>query len=646
MSHKFLESIKLGNVEVKNRVIYLAMAKAMAGFDNMPSLEDIEYIRTVAQGGAGLIIPGGMMTDIGWPSGMPMAIGIYADKFIPRLTKLAEAGHENGAKILFQLWHGGQVSYDRRPAPTINEIDQNEIHRIQKSFFEGAERAMKAGADGIEFQICHTYLANQFASPLWNHRTDEYGCQTIESRMRFSVECLEGIRKVIGPDKILAVKLQGFDFPEGEGIPVYGSDGINPDMAAEMAKYVEAAGADLITVSAGGALTGRDDIMTGDVHRPEGWKVDACRKVKAAVSIPVAASGNIRHPEYVDRIMAEGACDMVGMGRGLFAEREWVNKCAAGKENTLRYCISCMNCWNTNPFAKSQSNCSVNPFARRETDIRPLKKDGAGRVVVIVGAGPAGMEAAVTLKQRGFEPVVFEQSDRIGGNLHIAKKPPFKGKFDWACGYYANMAEELGIDVRLGQEATVEKIEALDPYCTVIAAGSNVTVPPVPGLEQATVLQSRDILDQDMQFAGKKMPVIGGGITGLETALYLNAQGIETCVVDFAPMFPLQMGDPRFMEEAMLETKHCMEKGIPLHYDNKVAKYEDGKLYLENVNTGEGTVVDADIVVLSTGVKPNDALYGALLAKGKNVWKIGDANMTAKIVNAVQAGSKFAIALK
>ena len=217
---------------------------------------------------------------------------------------------------------------------------------------------MKTGCDGIEFQMCHTYLANQFLSPLWNHRTDEYGFDTLENRTRFSVETLGMIRQIIGPDKILAVKLQGFDYPEGEGPD--GNDGITPAMAAEYAKVIEPL-VDLITVSAGGTLTGRDDIMTGDVYRAEGWKVPAAEQVKAAVSIPVAASGNIRHPEFVDKIISEGKCDMVGIARGIYAEKEWVKKCEEGREDELRYCISCMNCWNTNPFATDVSNCSVNP---------------------------------------------------------------------------------------------------------------------------------------------------------------------------------------------------------------------------------------------------------------------------------------------
>ncbi len=646
MSHIFLEPIQIGKQTVKNRIVFMAMAKTLSSFNQRVTANDIAYIKSIAEGGAGIVIPGAMIVDPEWPSQLVGQPEIYDDANMEGFKELVNVCHKNGAKILFQLWHPGQVDYSNCNPKTINEVDVAWIKGVQQKFVEAAKRAVRAGADGVEFQMCHTYLGNQFLSPLWNHRTDEYGYDTLENRTRFCVETIKMLRETIGPDKILAVKLQGFDYPEGEGPD--GNDGITPDMAAEYAALIEKNGVDMITVSAGGTLTGKDNIMTGDVRRAEGWKVPAAEKVKAAVSIPVAASGNIRHPEFVDQIISDGKCDMVGMARGIFAEKEWVKKCEEGREDELRYCISCMNCWNRNPLAKDLSNCSVNPYGCREILQRPLNKDGAGRKVVIVGAGPAGMEAAVTLKQRGFQPVVFEKENRLGGNVNIAKKPPYKGKFQWQIDYYSNMIKKLGIDVRLGTEATVEKIQALEPYAVLIAAGSNVTAPPIPGLEAVETLQSRDILDESMKITGKKIVVIGGGITGMETALYLNEQNNAVSVVDMQPPFPVDMmsGDPRFMMEAKLETEHCESEGVSLYYNNKVLGFNNGKLNIESTENGEKQALEADLVVLSTGVVPNDELYCALLAAGvNNVWKTGDSNVTGKIFNAVMNGSKFAVNL-
>ena len=637
MKHKFLEPIKVGNQTLKNRIFYLAMAKMWSGMDGTVSPRDLAYIASVAKSGVSLVIPGAMVVDPAWPSVIPMEMSIAHDMYLSGLQAMVAAAHDNGAKILFQIWHPGAVNYSGKQPPTVDEISVEQIHGIQDMFVAAAKRAVAAGADGVEFQMCHTYLANQFLSPLFNHRTDEYGLDTLENQMRFSMECLTRIREAIGPDKILSVKMQGYDCAEG---------GITPELTAKFAPYVERAGADMITVSGGGSLT---DItgMSGDGTRAEGWKVPGARTVKQVVSIPVAASGSIRHPDYIDSIIEDGSCDMVGMGRGIFAEREWVKKCEEGREDELRYCISCMNCWNYNVFPH-QSNCSVNPYAGREYEQKPLEKNGDGRVVAIVGAGPAGMEAAVTLQQRGFHPVVFEKTGRIGGNIHLAKLPPNKEKFQWAIGYYENMAKKLGLDIRFHTEATAADILALDPYAVLIAAGSTVSFPPIEGLNDENTVQSRALLEQEKSYPGKKLVVIGGGLTGVETALYLQKKGSEVSVVDFASAPSTdQLDAMNFMMEAALDYGHALQNGIALYYKHKVLGFKNGKLAIESLESGQQLALDADLIVLSAGVKPNDGLYQELLASGrKNVFKVGDANFCDKIVKAVQAGSKFATLLK
>ena len=637
MSHKFLEPIKIGNQTVKNRVIFMAMAKTLSSFDLKVTYRDIDYIRAVAEGGTGIIIPGAMVVDPLWPSVLPGQPGLFTDFNTRALQKMVKICHDNDAKILFQLWHPGAVNYNGKQPPTIDEISVEEIKRIQGMFANAAINAMKTGCDGIEFQMCHTYLANQFLSPAFNHRTDEYGAQTLENQLRFSIECIERIRAVIGPDKILAVKLQGYDLTE---------NGITPEMAAQFAPYVEKAGADMITVSGGGSLTDLTG-MSGDGKREEGWKVPGAKAVKDVVSIPVAASGSIRHPQYANSIIEDGSCDMIGLGRAILAEREWVNKCAEGREDEMRYCISCMNCWNFG-LIPHQTNCTVNPWAGREYEQKPLNVNGDGRVVAIVGAGPAGMEAAVTLKQRGFAPVVFEKSDKLGGNIHLAKLPPNKHKFNWAVEYYEKMAKKLDIDIRFNTEAKAEDILALDPYAVLIAAGSNVSVPPIEGLDAENVIQSREVLEKKMSFPGKKVVLIGGGLTGVESALYMRYQGSEVSVVDFAPPpSTSQLDAMNFMMEAALDYGHALMAGIQFYYKHKVLSFKDGVLNIESLEDGEKKAIPADVLVLSAGVTPNDDLWKQLLASGrKNVFKAGDANFCDKICQAVQAGSKFATTLK
>ena len=217
MSHKFLEPIKVGSQTVKNRIVFLAMAKTISNFDDGVSVRDIDYIESVAAGGVGIVIPGAMIVDKDWPSVLPLQPGIYDDKFIPGLRRLAAAAHKHGAKILFQLWHPGATNYSGIQPKTVDELSIDEIRNIQAKFVAAAKRAMAAGADGIEFQTCHGYLACQFISPLFNHRTDEYGWEKVENRARFATETISRIREVIGPKKIIPVKMQGFAYPKGEG---------------------------------------------------------------------------------------------------------------------------------------------------------------------------------------------------------------------------------------------------------------------------------------------------------------------------------------------------------------------------------------------------------------------------------------------
>lgn len=636
MNHEFLKPIKVGNVTLKNRIMYLAMAKYYSNMDGTVSERDIAYVRSIAKGGTALIVPGAMVVDPEWPSVLPFQPHIWDDMFIPGLTCLADAAHEYDGKILFQLWNPGEILYAGTQPRGVSELSVDEIHRQQDLFEAAAVRAMKAGADGVEIQVCHTYMGNQFYSKIWNHRTDEYGCDTMENRLRFSTEIIERVRKVIGPDKILCVKLQGNDYAEG---------GVTPEDAKIAAPMLVAAGADMIAVSGGGSGTDMFG-MCGAGDKAEGWKVPGAEAVKSVVDVPVVATGSIRHPEYMDKIISEGKCDMIGMGRGLFAEREFVNKCAAGKENTLKFCISCMNCVAANPFP-DQSSCSVNPEAGREAWAKPLVEDGSGRKVVIVGAGPAGLEAAVTLKKRGFEPVIFEKSDKIGGSVNLAKLPPNKHKFGWALGHYENMVKELNLDVRLNTEATMENILALNPYSVLIAAGSVVPTPPLPNLDKGTVYQSHDLLRDDIDVTGKNVVIVGGGQTGVETALYLAARDNKVTVVDFGPMGTMDMFSMDFQAETLIDYMHCAEQQIPLLYGHKVVDYDGISVTAENMETGENIVLPLDVLVLSAGVQPNNVLFGQLKMAGvPNVYVVGDANFTAKIVKAVQAGSKYGLTLR
>lgn len=424
---KVLQPIQIGNIEVKNRVSYLAMAKFLATPDGEVTDRQVAFYEGLAKGGAGLIIPGALNIDPDWPSYLKCQPNFWDDKYIDGVARIVDACHKHGAKVLLQPWHPGEVDYVGNGTPKITDLTVEEIHKKQQLFVDAAVRCQKAGADGIEFQICHNYLACCFFTPGINKRTDQYGCDTMENSLRFSLESIGKIQQACGRDFPITVKLQGFD-GKFEG-------GITPERAAEAAPWLEKAGVAMISVSAGGKTSGTT-LMSADGRQPEGWKVMFAEAVKRAVSIPVCATGSIRHLEYVEELLEQGKCDMVGIGRGLIAEPNWIRKVEEGREDEMRHCVSCLHCM-TAMSGPEITNCTVNPLALREIlGMDELRQDGGGRTVAIVGAGPAGLEAAVTLEQRSFMPVVLESDSEIGGMARLAAVPDGKAKMNWLVDYY------------------------------------------------------------------------------------------------------------------------------------------------------------------------------------------------------------------
>lgn len=632
MYEKILSPIRVGNVELKNRVIYLAMAKYLSTPDNFVTDRQIAYYAARARGGAGLVIPGACIVDPLYPSTLPMQPGLYDDKFIPGLTRLVDAVHAAGAKIFLQPWHPGVTPYGCKPEDVKQVADWtiDEIHGLQKMFSDACVRIRKSGADGVEFHIAHNYLPEQFAVPLFNKRTDEYGADTVENAMRFSVESLQGIRAACGDDFTIVVKINGTDLTPG---------GMTPERAAEASALLEKAGASMITVSAGGGLTDLTG-MSSDGHREEGWKVPFAKTVKDSVTIPVAATGDIRHPEYAERILEEGLCDMIGIGRGLFAEPEWINKLSEGREAEMRTCISCMSCFDYCPPGKS--GCAVNPLALRESENVSLSYDGNGRTVAVVGAGPAGLEAAVTLAERKFKPVIFEAEKKIGGMERIGAIPDGKSKVNWHIDYYMKQIERLNIDLRLGTKATIGDIEKLNPYAVFIATGSDPIFPrSVKGIDKANVFMIRDVLDDFPDISGKEVVIVGAGLTGLETAATFAARKNKVTVIDMLP-------EPNYEAlpvDHLLAIGYAKGSGVDVRMSHKLLAVEDAAVVSENIQTKESVSIPADMVIISMGARPNDALYGEIKDKFEKVINVGDSAVVGKIMNAVQSGFDSAASL-
>ena len=490
--------------------------------------------------------------------------------------------------------------------------------------------------DAIEWHNAHNYLGEQFFSPYFNHRTDEYGQQNVENSMRFARECISKARRALDeagyPNIEIIAKLNGSDILPG---------GVTPEILAASAKELEKVGVAMITVNAGGGLT-RLEGMSGDGHRAEGWKVPLTEIVKAAVSIPVAASGNLKHPSYVDSIIKDGRCDLVALGRTTIADPYWVSKCAAGREDLIRYCLSCMHCIYAQP--RKECGCTMNPRCRRESfvpEIESLPKVGNGRKVMVIGAGPAGCAAAIALAQRGFKPIICEKADYIGGMMLVAGMPIGKQEFQYGIGYYMNMLKELKVEVRLNTEATTELIRAEAPYAVICAVGSNELVPPIPGVDGPNVITVRSYLVDRPEYRNRRIAVIGGGQTGLEAAHMLRSVGNDVVCVEMQPR------SYATLLEHKLDLEYAEESGVKMLFEHRVLEFGVNSVVTENLKTGEKETIEADVIVLAFGVRPNTAEVDKLRECGvEKFFNVGDSSKPGMIYQAVAAAHDCAIALE
>lgn len=625
---KLLEPIKIGNMELRNRVVLSAMAKYFCT-NGYIGREYCEYYRNIAHGGTALIIPGIMCVEPKW-YGQHEQPFLNDDKYIPGLKMAIDAVHEEGAKFACQLWMPGHLPYTQEDYPeqngqkiaAVNYIPREMIPELQQKYVDAAVRCAKAGTDAIEWHMAHNYLPEQFYSPYFNHRTDEYGAQNVENAMRFSVEVIDRIKAACPGVEIIA-KMNGSDFHEGTA---------SMQWLGDAAVILEQHGVSMITVNGGGVIS-RLTGMSADGNEEEGWKVPYAEVVKKRVSIPVAACGSLRHPDFIDSIIEDGKCDLVALGRQLFAEPEFCNKIAEGREDELKFCVSCMHCLTKTKFGSNQPGCTVNPRGRREFCIpRELNVNGDGLPVAVVGAGPAGLEAAVTLAKRGFAVTLFDKSDKLGGNINLASMPIGKYKLGWMVGYYENMLRKLGVTVRLGTTCTPEMLEELKPYAVFVATGSVEAIPRLPGIDGEGVIPVRAYLCERPEIKGERVVVLGAGQTGLEAARMLAVASNEVTVVDMMPDEIPPITDHR------LDLNYAREAGVTVLMAHKVARIEKDAVVVSDMATGEEKSLPRDKVIVALGVKSDRALYDEVKERFQNVFNLGDSDKPGMAVYAVSAG--------
>lgn len=651
--NSLFNAVRIGSMEVKNRIVMPPMVTLFAGLDRGVTDRLIDYHVERARGGVGMIIV--ESTDVD-PLGVRPSprLGIFKDNFITGLNRLAEAVKPYGVRIGLQLGHPGRQAKwvgdglsPVAPSPLMcrfegrssdakkpRELSLEEIRGLVEKFSDGALRAKRAGFDLVEVHGAHGYLINQFMSPYTNKRTDQYGGDP-EGRMRFPLEILRAIRKKVGEDFPVGFRINGDDYVEG---------GLTLEDATVIAGMLEREGASTIHVSGGMYESILSDTrkmsMVQPMCVPKGCFVHLGEEVKKAVDLPVIVVGRVNDPVLANDIIKSGKADLVSMGRALIADPQLPAKAKEGRLEEIRKCIACNRCV-TRMGEFLSIKCSINADVGRERQYR-IEKAPVSKKVMVVGGGPAGMEAARVAALRGHTVSLYEKGERLGGQLLLSTKPPFKGEIENLTQYLSHQLRKLGVEVLLDTEAKPEMIDALGPDFLILATGSTPLIPTLPGINSGHVVTAHRILEEGVGLLeGKEnVVVVGGGMVGCETAEFIweESHGQKGIVIVEMLMELASDVDP---SEREFLIQRLREKGIEARLNVKADEItEDGLVTLDK--EGKRHLVKGEAIVLAMGAETERNLAASLEEKGASYWTIGDCRDPGKIFDAIHEAAHIA----
>ena len=514
-------------------------------------------------------------------------------------------------------------------ATRIHGMSIRAVRRLRDDFIAAAVRCKKAGVDAVELHSTHGYILQQFLSPHTNRRTDEYG-GSFENRMRFITEIIEGIKAQCGKDYPLIVRLCADEMYDRIG---RAGTGYDLEEGKRIAKRLEELGVDAIDVSS--ACYDAYNFWLEPTSFEPGWRAYLAKAIKETVDIPVIAANFIRSPEQAERQLEEGYQDFIGSARNFICDPEWAKKAQEGHPEKIRRCIGCLHCIKSfieNACVGKPGECALNPAVGIEKEYAEMPDVGKGRPVIVVGAGPAGLSAAITLARRGYKVTILEKDETAGGQVKIAASGPHKEKLGWCIHDLLTEATDLGVQVEYGVEATAESVAAREPYAVIIAAGGTPVRPrSIPGIAMENVYTAPQILTGEVVLTDKKVAVVGSGLTGLETVEALNETGNEVTVVEMAktvaPGAWFQFVDDSMSRIEPYGTKFLLNTALSAIAEDHITVI-DGK-------TKRRQFLPTDCVVLAMGVRANNALAAALEEKGIHAVCVGDADRGGTIGHAV-----------
>lgn len=648
---KIFEPLTIKRTTIKNRIAMTPMGTNYGETSGEMSSRHMNYYTLRAKGGTGLIILENANVEYPVGSNGTSQIRIDHDSFMPRFYQLVETLHKSGTTVAIQINHAGAsassartgmqtVSSSNIPTKAGGEIPRpmtrEEILHTVRKYGEAARRARDIGFDAIEIHCGHSYLMSQFISPYYNKRTDEFG-GSVENRLRFPRMVLEEVRKQVGPWFPIIVRISAEERVEG---------GNTLEDTLEYLEYLDEF-VDLYDVSCG--LNPSLQYQIDSNFLEDGWRSYMARAVKDKFGKPVMNAGNYRDPEVVEKILESGDVDIVGMGRGLIAEPDWVNKVENGQEELLRKCISCnVGCAGNRIGVNRPIRCTVNPAVPEGDVYKKLKVNKLCNVVVI-GAGTAGMEAACTAAEVGCNVFLFEKSDHIGGLSSFISDLPSKQRMKDFPKYLEARAARLdNLYIFLNTEATIDKIRTFKPDIIVHATGSVPLVPPIKGLKENLEAKNvSTIFDMISSYnAGmypddfckdKEVVVVGGGSVGLDVVEYFAPRGAKCTIIDMLPAIGM-LADP-VTKCSMRET---FDKYNVKEYVNTAL--QEVKENAFTVKLPDGTIRDIpfDLGFNCLGMRANDPLLKELEeAFGDTdtaIYNIGDSVRARRIMEGTMEG--------
>ena len=631
----------IGSLTVKNRVVMTAASCSLSEEDGRMTEDMMAYYERRAKGGVGLIITEMVCVDEAHGKLFPRELSAARDSHIGEFQKLADRVHPYGAKIFAQLFHPGsngdpklnpegllsvgELSGKKRGQAKMASVEQ--ILAMAEAFGKAALRVKQGGFDGVEVHGAHHYLLHSFLSPVTNKRTDEFG-GSLENRAKVLRLVVEAIRKSCGPDFPIMVRVSVEEY--------IGAEGYHADVGIKICQMLEQWGVDAIDVSASGTNSKLSQSME-PITYPQGWRKHLLRAVKKSVSIPVCGVTVVREPAYAEMLLEEGYTDFVGSVRAFLADPDWMEKAQSGREGEIVRCISCMACLEMH-YKLSRITCALNPETGYEARHSPLPIDGDGRLVIVLGAGAAGMEAALLAAQRGFSVKVYEKGQAPGGQLRLAAMVPRKEKISWLIESLASRCKEQGVTFVYGTAPTVEELKAQKPYAILDATGAKPLIPKsIEGAEgNPMVCTPPEIITNGLDIREESVVIVGSGMTGLETAEILCAHERNNAVVVMEAegrIAPGALGSNRNVVTAVLELGN-----VVFMTNRRLLKVGEDRIYFCDSRTGEDYVYPCDRVVLALGVA-GERPYGDRLQEAcSRVITIGDAKEPGKVWNAIHDG--------